>query len=76
MLPSGLATMHGCAKVSTYQSAIVIHKLFGIRDSSQYKIVSEEFANKHHHKTNQDPSDVTHKLIEAVRISSIPKVLV
>eukprot|EP01043_Picozoa_sp_COSAG02_P048152 COSAG02_NODE_4699_length_5081_cov_2.268165_3_plen_55_part_00 len=38
--------------------------------------MGEEFANEHHYKTNQDPSDVAHKVIEAVRISSIPKVII
>ena len=63
-------------KVRAYQRAIVIHKLLRVRDTSQYKVVSEEFANEHHHKTNQDPPDIAQKLIEAVRISSIPKIII
>ena len=63
-------------KVRAYQRAIVIHKLFRVRDTAQYKVVSEEFANEHHHKTNQDPTDIAQKFIEAVRISPIPKIII
>lgn len=63
-------------KVKAYQRAIVIHKLFSIRDASQHEVVSEEFANEHHHKANQDPPEIAQKLIEAVRISSIPKAII
>lgn len=35
----------------------------------------EEFANKHHYKANRDPSQVAHKLVDAVRVSAGPMVV-